>query len=75
MLDKWLRAFAFDSGGGGSGTFGSSGWTQVELAEKLGLDRSYLADIERGNRNVSLVDLELIALGFDMTLSRLLTRF
>lgn len=50
------------------------GWTQVELAEKLGLDRSYLADIERGNRNVSLVNLELIALGFDMTLSRLLTR-
>ena len=47
------------------------GWTQVELAEKLGLDRSYLADIERGNRNVSLVDLELIALGFDTTLSRL----
>jgi len=47
------------------------GWTQVELAEKLGLDRSYLADIERGNRNVSLVNLELIALGFNMTLSRL----
>ena len=50
------------------------GWTQVELAEKLGLDRGYLADIERGNRSVPLVNLELIALGFDTTLSRLFSR-
>lgn len=50
------------------------GWTQVELAEKLGLDRSYLADIERGHRNVSLVNLQLIALGFGLSLSRLFSR-
>lgn len=50
------------------------GWTQVELAERLGLDRSYIADIERGNRNVSLVNLELIALGFDLTLTELFRR-
>ena len=50
------------------------GWTQVELAERLGLDRSYLADVERGHRNVSLVNLELIAIGFDITLSRLFSR-
>jgi DNA-binding XRE family transcriptional regulator len=50
------------------------GWTQVELAERLGLDRSYLADVERGHRNVSLVNLELIALGFDLTLPRLFSR-
>jgi transcriptional regulator with XRE-family HTH domain len=50
------------------------GWTQVELAEKLGLDRSYLADVERGHRNVSLVNLELIAIGFDLTLPRLFSR-
>ncbi|MGA7462136.1 MAG: helix-turn-helix transcriptional regulator [Candidatus Korobacteraceae bacterium] len=50
------------------------GWTQVELAERLGLDRSYLADIERGNRNVSLVNLDLIAMGFGVTLSRLFSR-
>jgi transcriptional regulator with XRE-family HTH domain len=43
----------------------------VELAEKLGLDRSYVADIERGHRNVSLVNLELIAMGFGITLARL----
>jgi transcriptional regulator with XRE-family HTH domain len=46
----------------------------VELAERLGLDRSYLADIERGNRNVSLVNLQLIAIGFGLSLSRLLSR-
>ena len=50
------------------------GWTQVELAERLGLDRSYLADVERGHRNVSLVNLELIAMGFDLTLPRLFSR-
>lgn len=50
------------------------GWTQVELAERVGLDRSYFADIERGHRNVSLVNVELIAIGFGLTLARLFAR-
>jgi transcriptional regulator with XRE-family HTH domain len=50
------------------------GWTQVQLAEKLGLDRSYLADAERGKRNISIVNLEVIARGFGISLSRLLTK-
>jgi len=29
------------------------GWTQVEFAERVGLDRSFLADVERGKRNIS----------------------
>jgi transcriptional regulator with XRE-family HTH domain len=37
------------------------GWTQVEMAERLGLDRSYLADVERGNRNISIVNLDLLS--------------
>jgi len=52
----------------------SHGWTQVELAERLGIDRSYVADIERGNRNVSLLNLELVASGFGLTLSELFRR-
>jgi transcriptional regulator with XRE-family HTH domain len=28
------------------------GWTQVEMAERVGIDRSFLADVERGKRNV-----------------------
>jgi transcriptional regulator with XRE-family HTH domain len=47
------------------------GWTQVQLAGRFGLDRSYLADIERGKRNASLVNIELIARGFKLTLSKL----
>ena len=43
------------------------------MAEKLGLDRSYLADAERGKRNVALVNLEVIAMGFGMSLARLLS--
>jgi transcriptional regulator with XRE-family HTH domain len=50
------------------------GWTQVQMAERLGLDRSYLADVERGKRNVSLVNLQIIAKGFDLTPSKLLSK-
>ncbi len=50
------------------------GWTQVEMAEKLGLDRSYLADGERGKRNISVLNLELIAEGLGLSLSQLFSR-
>ncbi len=51
-----------------------SGWTQVDMAEKLGLDRSYLADVERGKRNISVLNLELIAEGLGLSLSQLFSR-
>ncbi len=50
------------------------GWTQLELAEHLGLDRSYLAEIEEGKRNPALMNLEVIAEGFGLTLSQLFSR-
>jgi transcriptional regulator with XRE-family HTH domain len=50
------------------------GWTQVQMAERFGLDRSYLADVERGKRNISILNLEVIAKGFGLTLSRLLVK-
>ena len=34
------------------------GWTQAEMAERVGIDRSFLADVERGKRNVSILNLE-----------------
>jgi len=49
------------------------GWTQVEMAEKTGLDRSFLADVERGRRNVSIRNLYIIAKGFKKSLAQLLT--
>jgi transcriptional regulator with XRE-family HTH domain len=50
------------------------GWTQVEMAEKVGIDRSFLADVERGKRNISILNLALIARGLKVTLSQLLSR-
>lgn len=50
------------------------GLTQVELADYLGLRRTYVSDLERGKRNVSLVTLQIIARGFGMSVSKLLTK-
>jgi transcriptional regulator with XRE-family HTH domain len=47
------------------------GWTQAVMADILGLDRSYSAEIEEGKRNVCLMNLEVIANGFGMTLAQL----
>jgi transcriptional regulator with XRE-family HTH domain len=44
------------------------------MAEEFGLDRSYLADVERGKRNVSARNLETIANGFGLTLSRFFSK-
>jgi len=50
------------------------GWTQVEFAERVGIDRSFLADVERGKRNISILNLDLIAKGLKATLSQLFSR-
>ena len=47
------------------------GWTQAQLAKHLGLDRSYLGDVERGERNISAAKLEVIARGFGISLAKL----
>jgi transcriptional regulator with XRE-family HTH domain len=43
------------------------------MAEKLGIDRSYISDMERGKKNVCLPTLEVIASGFECTISKLLS--
>jgi transcriptional regulator with XRE-family HTH domain len=49
------------------------GWTQVQMADALGIDRSYISDMERGKKNVCLPTLEVFALGFEVSLSKLLS--
>lgn len=45
--------------------------SQEQFASICGLDRTYIAGIEQGNRNVSIVNLEKIALAFKVSLSEL----
>ena len=47
----------------------AAGLIQERFALKVGMDRTYLASIEVGDRNVTLQNLSKIANGFDMTLS------
>jgi len=48
--------------------------TQEDLAEKAGIHRTYLSDIERGSRNVSLINIEKVAAGLSLTMSELFQR-
>jgi transcriptional regulator with XRE-family HTH domain len=48
------------------------GWTQIELADYLGLRRTYVSDLELGKRNVSLLTMEIVARGFKLSVSQLL---
>lgn len=45
--------------------------TQEELAEKAELHRTYIADIERGTRNVSLCNIERLALSLECSIPAL----
>ncbi len=46
--------------------------TQEQIAEKVGVDRSYMGFLERGEKNPTLEKLTLIAKAFNITLSELL---
>jgi transcriptional regulator with XRE-family HTH domain len=48
------------------------GWSQEALADAAELDRSYIGDIERAERNVSLDSLERLAQAFGLTLTDLI---
>jgi DNA-binding XRE family transcriptional regulator len=45
--------------------------TQSDMARKFGIDRSYISDVERGRKSISLSLLEVIALGLRISLSDL----
>ena len=47
------------------------GWSQVEMADFLGMNRGYLSELETGKRDPSLSVLKKIADGLSISLSRL----
>jgi transcriptional regulator with XRE-family HTH domain len=49
-------------------------WTQVYMAEHVGIDRSYISDMERGKKAVCLPTLAVLAEAFGISMSALLTR-
>lgn len=46
--------------------------TQMEVAARFGIDRTFISDVERGRKSVCLPTLEVFALGFGVSLSDLL---
>jgi len=44
--------------------------SQNDLAFYAGLDRSYLAGVENGKRNISIINLEKIATSLDMSVKK-----
>ena len=49
------------------------GWTQEDMAERFGIDRAYLSHLERGTKNICLPTLHILASGFGLSLSKLLS--
>ena len=50
----------------------SKGWSQEKLALESGLARSYLAGVERGRRNISLINICVLADTLGLPPSRML---
>lgn len=48
------------------------GWSQEELADACVLDRTYIGGIERGERNVSIMNIAKIAQALGVTASSLI---
>lgn len=51
------------------------GISQEELAERSNLHRTYIADIERGERNVSLENIEKLAKALNIPIAALFANY
>ena len=45
--------------------------TQEDLADKASIHRTYLSDVERGSRNLSLINIERLAAALSVSMSEL----
>jgi transcriptional regulator with XRE-family HTH domain len=48
------------------------GLSQEAFADRCGLDRTYISGIERGNRNVAIRNVELIAKALGVSISEMM---
>lgn len=51
----------------------ATGMSQEKFALSIDMDRTYLASVEAGKRNISLCNIEKIANGLNITISELLS--
>jgi transcriptional regulator with XRE-family HTH domain len=51
------------------------GWSQEELADRAALHRTYIGSVERGEQNISLVNIERLAATLGVSLAQLFARF
>ncbi|MBD2123412.1 helix-turn-helix transcriptional regulator [Trichocoleus sp. FACHB-262] len=49
--------------------------SQQELAKQTGLHRTYISDIERGERNPTLENIEKLAKALDISIAQLFTDY
>lgn len=52
----------------------AKGWSQEKLAGEADLDRTYVSSVERGKRNISLINIYKLAKALDVTPQSLLTK-
>ncbi len=69
MLDE--QKFLFALGNSIYDIRTSKGYSQEKLAELTGLHRTYISDIERGVKNVTVKKIALICLALNVSLSTL----
>ena len=50
------------------------GWTQIDMAVALDMNRGHISAIEQGKREVGIITLQVIARGLGTTMSELLRR-
>lgn len=44
----------------------AKGWSQEKLAFEAGLDRTYVSSVERGHRNISIINIYRLAKALDV---------
>jgi transcriptional regulator with XRE-family HTH domain len=72
MEDQAKKDYLLSFGEGLRNLRTKSGYSQEELAERAGIDRSYLGGIERGEHNLALINIIKIAKALNLPPFKLL---